>query len=44
MSAVEVAYTVEGEGPALYMVHGIISPGAGWRRWPEVWRANGSPP
>ena len=30
MSAVEVAYTIEGEGPALYMVHGIGSRRATW--------------
>ena len=30
MSAIEVAYTVEGEGPPLYMVHGIGSRRATW--------------
>ena len=30
MTAIDVAYTVEGEGPPLYMVHGIGSRRAGW--------------
>ena len=30
MSAIEVAYTIEGEGPPLYMVHGIGSRRATW--------------
>ena len=30
MSAIDVAYTVEGEGPPLYMVHGIGSRRATW--------------
>ena len=30
MSAIEVSYAVEGEGPPLYMVHGIGSRKAGW--------------
>ena len=30
MSAVEVAYTVEGAGPPLYLVHGIGSRRAAW--------------
>lgn len=30
MSAIEVSYLVEGEGPPLYMVHGIGSRKAGW--------------
>ena len=30
MSAVDVAYTIEGEGPPLYMVHGIGSRRATW--------------
>ena len=32
MSAVEVAYRVEGSGPPLYMVHGIGSRKEHWGR------------
>ena len=40
MAAVEVAYWVEGEGPALYMVHGIGSRHVTWDAFVEAFKDN----